>query len=484
MQEATHVTPAVPAGPRPSFDDVRKFVAGWVDSRPISEFIAEVIQRYSTLQAAPETAANHREIQRRGKSMSRRTGQSGSLEQSGNWIVVRWWQDVEGQEKRAHKRARVCPIAGPGSLSRSAQERRARDIIIASGADTEEHFAKVVDQTHVVTYREQTELWFHELKTRKRRPMAVGTLENREATSRIWLLPSLGDLPLSEVKNVALKGVIATMSAAGLAPSTIAQSAQIVKMVVGSAVDNEGEEIYPRKWNNRFIDLPRVVTSEQNTPCFSSDIVSALAKWKKPRDRTIFILCAASGLRIGEALGLEIGKQISSDFSMLTIEQQVRNGQLQDRVKTEASIRKVDLHSSIAAMLKEFAGARKDGFLFCSSTGKPLRAPSILTWALHPALKQVGYVNPFTHDHRAGFHAFRRFRNTYLRSFTDCKDGLINYWMGHSDDSMGDRYNKIKENDAYRKEWAERCGMGFDLPPVVPHVPKLDARKKTRKATK
>src|SRR3974390_3915097 len=63
-------------------------------------------------------------VKRRGKSMSRRTGQSGHIEKTGNWWVVRWWMDVEGQEKRIHMRAKICPIDGHESLTKSARERR------------------------------------------------------------------------------------------------------------------------------------------------------------------------------------------------------------------------------------------------------------------------------------------------------------------------------------------------------------------------
>lgn len=41
-------------------------------------------------------------------------------------------------------------------------------------------------------------------------------------------------------------------------------------MVVASAVDKEGEQIYPRKWNHDFIDLPVVEQAKQKnkTPKF------------------------------------------------------------------------------------------------------------------------------------------------------------------------------------------------------------------------
>jgi hypothetical protein len=46
--------------------------------------------------------------------------------------------------------------------------------------------------------------------------------------------------------------------------------------------------------------------------------------------------------------------------------------------------------------------------------------------------------------------------------------------MGHADESMGDLYDKIKEDVEFRKEWAEKCGFGFELSSVVPNVPKME----------
>ena len=40
------------------------------------------------------------------------------------------------------RRERICPISGPGLLTRPEIERRAKEIIAASGADTVEHFEK------------------------------------------------------------------------------------------------------------------------------------------------------------------------------------------------------------------------------------------------------------------------------------------------------------------------------------------------------
>jgi hypothetical protein len=38
---------------------------------------------------------------------------------------------------------------------------------------------------------------------------------------------------------------------------------------------------------------------------------------------------------------------------------------------------------------------------------------------------------------------------------------------------MDDMYDKVKDNAALRKKLAEQCGIGFEIPSVVPNVPKI-----------
>ena len=114
----------------------------------------------------------------------RRTGQDGHIEASGKWWVVRWWMDVAGQEARRHMRAKICPISGPGHRSKSERERRAREIGAESGADTLEHFDKVVKQAQGVTFREQTKWWLDHIQRRKPKPIAPATLELWKAASK------------------------------------------------------------------------------------------------------------------------------------------------------------------------------------------------------------------------------------------------------------------------------------------------------------
>jgi integrase len=438
----------------------------------------EIPQNTPKLRRDPhsDNVAEATPVKRTRKSMSRRTGQKGHVEQSGRWWVVRWWMDVEGQDKRALKRARICPITGPGKLTKSERQRRASEIIADSGADTEQYFNRIVKpqlQKSCATFKEQAEKWFAAATTRKRKPVAPSTVQFWSGVLDNWLNPNLGDVPLSSVNNSAVKRLVSIMSERRLSPKTITSYVQVVKAVVASAVNEEGEELYPRKWNPEFIDLPLVDESKQNTPSFSGEVMSGLAKWKSRQPQMLFILCGATGLRIGEALGIEIDKHISPDFLTISVEQKARHCNVENRVKTKNAVRKVDLHSSVATLLREFVGDRRSGFLFQSKKGKPLSSSNILRRHLHPALKALGYINETTDTHKAGSHAFRRFRNTFLKNFTACPPGLYKFWLGHAPTDMSDIYDKIRRDAAFRREWAEKCGIGFDLHPlVVPNVPK------------
>jgi hypothetical protein len=145
-----------------------------------------------------------------------------SIQKDGNWYVVRFWKDVEGQEKRQRVREKICPISGLGKLSASERERKAKEIIVASGADSMEHFEKVVLSIHGITFREPAAIWLNQVKDRKRKPLAPSTVENWESHLEKWINPNIGDLPLGAVNNLAMKELVVKMVASGeLGPKSV-----------------------------------------------------------------------------------------------------------------------------------------------------------------------------------------------------------------------------------------------------------------------
>jgi integrase len=407
--------------------------------------------------------------------MARRSGQLGYEEVKGGWYHVRFRIDVPGQENRAYLSKPICPVSGPRRLTKPERLRKRKEIIAASGADSVEHFEKVVRSIHGVTFRAQAVIWLNQLKSRKRNPVAPSTIGNWESHLEKWINPNIGDTPLDAVNNLAMKELVAKLVASGeLGPKSIGNYTQVVKMVVASAINEQGEEIHPRKWNHEFIDLPVVKKQEQRRPAFTGgEVTQLVARTRKPKYRMLNVLCASSGLRLGEALGIDL-KNISTDCVTIKIHQKAWGSQTYNFLKTENGKREIDLHSSVAELLKAYIGDRRSGLLFCTRTGKPLHQSNILRRVLHPIL--LGdEKTPGVTGKKAGAHAFRRFRLTWLRENAVPKD-LEHFWMGHADEEIGDIYSQLETNVKFRKEVDERIGLGFDLPTqstvVAPNAPK------------
>jgi integrase len=311
------------------------------------------------------------------------------------------------------------------------------------------------------TFREFARQWVEKCRTRKRRPIKPSTLCNWESILDNHLLPVVGSIALSSVDNRAMKVLVEGLVRKGLSPQTIKNVVQVAKLVKASAVDENGNELYPTKWNHAFIDLPEVDEAKQRKPSFFGEQVTKIVKAANGRLQMACVLLAASGIRAGELLALEIRH---FDGSSIKVEQDVWGGKVQDP-KTPNARRTIDLHPDVAELLKQFVGDRTAGYIFETSSGKPLTQTNLLKRELHPILATLEIP-------KRGFHSFRRFRNTHLRN-SICPDGLLKFWMGHAAKDMSDRYDRVRDDVVFRKEVAGRMGTGFEIPKTLtPKPPK------------
>jgi integrase len=297
-----------------------------------------------------------------------------------------------------------------------------------------------------ILFRQQAEQWIESLSTRRRRPLKPATVFGWQHCLDKWILPNLGNKLLSEVRNGVLRQFVEILSAAGLAPKTIVNVVTVVKLVVASAVNEEGDQIYPRAWNHEFIQLPLVVKEKQNRPTITQAEISAVLGNAKKRYAVLFALVAGTGLRIGEALA-----ERTTDFELgchvLHIQRSVWHG-CEQEPKTASAIRPVDIPEALAQVLCRYTPGL-DGPLFTNFKGKLLDQRS--------ALKEL-----YATGKRGGLHTFRRFRFAVLRK-AGVPDRLIKLWMGHSQNLI-DRYAAQLDVDiTYRKEWCEKTGLGFEL---------------------
>jgi len=104
-------------------------------------------------------------------------------------------------------------------------------------------------------------------------------------------------MPLDNIKNLALKNLGVTMVKGGLGASAIRAYIQVVKMVVASAVNEEGEALLPPQVESRLSLICLCQGSEATHLRRGCSDASSAAPAKKYH-RVLYTLCAASGIAI------------------------------------------------------------------------------------------------------------------------------------------------------------------------------------------
>lgn len=350
----------------------------------------------------------------------------------------KYWQDFPGStRKRKTVSLGVC-------ATKTIARQRLREYIERLGINKAATFRE--NTAPGITFQQQAERWLSTLSTRKRRPVKPATISGWRDALNARLIPNIGSKLLAEVSNGVVRDLIEKLSAAGLSAKTIVEYSRVVRMVVASAVDSEGEQIYPRKWNPDFIGLPIVRKDKQHRPIVTADELDTIIADVKQKYAILFALLAGTGLRIGEALALR-ATDFGPDCRVLHVRRSIWRG-VEQEPKTVNAVRVVDLPEILAKEIRDYLSSGIRGYLFATRDGKPLQQRNVLR-ILHGRKK-------------VGFHAFRRFRLTWLRRNSVPRD-LERYWMGHAAEEIGDLYSKLKDDVAFRQEWAERAGLGFEL---------------------
>jgi integrase len=400
--------------------------------------------------------------------MLRRSGQNGTIVVQSGFYRVRWRIDVEGQEERVNMTAKVAPVVldkeGNPKPPSPEVRRKAREIVEQSGANSKQQFNRVV--LGGVTFREQAKAYLHWAVTRDREP--IKDASSVEAALNKWILPAIGDIPLGDVNNITVKPLVVKMKKS-LSARSVNTYVKYVQQVVGSLRDGEtGEPIHRRKWDSSVMDLPLVNSKQQRRPALKAKAVNQLVKESKGEEQALYVLLGATGMRISEALALE-AKHFVNDGRTIAVRQQVHRKKpvIVKYLKTDAACRDIDLSKQIAEYLQEFI-SRKDGLLFETRNGTPYLHHNLEDRWLTSRLSAMGLD-----ENGMGFHAFRRFRKTWLRG-KRCQEDINNFWMGHKPKTMSELYSRMDEELELRLQEAETVGVGFEIPAhVAPKCSKL-----------
>ena len=238
---------------------------------------------------------------------------------------VRFWRDVPGQAEPQH-----ALLSLGFCRTRTIAERTAAEKLEEVGFNSTQ---TLIESTSTITFKQQGEIYLKSLVNRKRNPLEQTTIDTRQYAMDKWIYPFFDGYLLANVNNMAMKAFVDHISK--LSAATIRDYSNIVKGVLASAINEKGDSLFPRKWNDAIIDAP--IIRHQRQPSTTPEGMAEVLKAAHGQFRVLYALLAGCGpLRAGEALGLEVGKHISDDCRTLYIRQKAKRGVSRDHAHLSA----------------------------------------------------------------------------------------------------------------------------------------------------
>lgn len=216
------------------------------------------------------------------------------------------------------------------------------------------------------------------------------TASRYETTLRRHVYPTLGQMPISGVRPTHIQAWVKQISE-NLAPSTVAVAHGILSSCLKAAVADRRIVRNPCEGTR----LPEVPPSKIIPPTTTE--VVRLRDQIDPRYRALVHLCAASGLRPGEAFGLTVDRV---DFlrATVTVDRQAVYVAKQPITfgppkRLPASLREIpiprDLVEALSAHISTY-GLGEHDLIFTSPTGGFIRRSTFSSKVWRPAVKATG----------------------------------------------------------------------------------------------
>jgi integrase len=128
---------------------------------------------------------------------------------------------------------------------------------------------------------------------------------------------------------------------------------RLVLQLVRSVKDPEtGEPVHRLKWNREYLGLPKIVKDEQHVPAVTVEQVEKLVSESKGYEQALYVIAAATGMRIAEILGLEARHIVNG--RTLVVEQSVNRFGRLSGLKTRAAKHNVDASKAFGDYLLTF----------------------------------------------------------------------------------------------------------------------------------
>jgi integrase len=371
---------------------------------------------------------------KRGKSMSFRSGQSGTVVRKGQMWHGRYYVDVPGQETR---RKASIPIGSIHTMKKNEAKRKLRAMLEEIGLNSDQHLDQSARGGR--TFADEA-TWWRENRLVMFKP---STQEAMGSHLDKYLVPRFGSLPLAVIDERRVQEFIADMSRAKhtwpngvsrkLSPKTIGNVVGVLKQILGQKV-----------WRDWNLTMPEVPVKEQRY--FTEQEMRQIVGAAEGQWRPLFATLAASGLRCGELFALRV-EDLDLAQGNITVQRNMWNGH-EGTLKTKQGYRVVSVEPALVEMLREHVGKRDSGLVFRTQRGTPFGKSNVRR-KLNQILRTLK-LKP------AGLHAFRHGRVSVLQARRVPGD-LLKEWVGHSSLRTTSRYTHFQ--DDFRQQIAAESGL-------------------------
>lgn len=371
--------------------------------------------------------------------MSRRKGQNpklriGTRSDGSEYFYFQYWLDVAGKDERERRREIVGPVkTKSGGLTKTEAEARKMKFL----AELNNRF--LVPPTSKMF----SDAVKHYREVFAPRMLRDSTFSTADSHLKNHLEPHWKDVPIDHITIETVNDWAWKKKREGLSWVTIKNMLRTMQRVLSASsksrtvpFSQDGLAIPERdKLQMKINSRKHVSYSWEQTLRIDEQVqkVETLGQARKDMYSTMFIVAAASGLRIGELLAVR-SDDIDFEESTIRVDESVdRLGQI-GPCKNVAAYRTVVLvdEQGHHAMQKLQQYIKQDGLIFRSKRGGPLVENTILVQGLHPALKSLGFS-------KAGMHAFRRGCNRRWE-LSRISPAVIRQQMGHASASMTAHY--------------------------------------------
>jgi integrase len=402
---------------------------------PVTSFQSS--SSFSTSDIIP--VATVRTVHRRGKSMSRRTGQNGTVEERNGAWRGRYLVDVPGQVER-QKRSAV--LGFKKEMTKAEAKRKLKEIIRQEGIDLPMY---VIPSTEGFAQRVQQ---WEQTYVAKRKPSNQDLIRYH---LKVYLLPRWGKTPVELVTAKAVNEWIVAPELGHLSPTTVKGIVTTLQLALG------------KRFDRGSISYPSIKDVEDDPRCYTAEEVKRIVEAAKGQDKVLFKLAAETGARAGELYALTVD-DLLFEHNVIRINKSMYRQKV-GSPKTRNATRWINVKPYVMEMLKSHLNSRTEGLVFRSKRNTPLVNCVVLNKHLHPLLRKLGLD-------RGGMHGFRHHRvSTLVMAGTPM--AVIKKWIGHGSEDMVNRYTHLRP-DFMRDELARVPDFAPESGPKIAVIDPFD----------